>query len=456
MSEVMLNGNGEQPERVPQRFDVQEIRRRIKEVIQNEKSCATKKEAQPAVQQANTLEHTVQQASLTSASLEKDEHKQKPVLQQEREFTLLELIGNGGFGEVYKALWHTGDRIVTVKYCDDMSTEILLKNLAHPNITRILGHGQDEKGKYIIREYVDGKNLKEMLGKDTKLTDRQFLTIARQIIDAIYYLHAQGIVHGDIKPENILIPAELEKKFVKVTDFGLSRSIMNNFEQSIDTTIVRGTMNYMAPEQLYERQNPTQLSDIYSLAKLLLRMRAGKLQHYPSTTALKRKFGQYSNECSPQMQLNDDLELCLLPNPSERTRIQKIKKDFENLVTNPTRRMHKEYQNKPEEPKTENKTSGLAEIISGIYESTIAVMMPGYTLYQYQQGRSHALSISQMPNKNLILTGVIADIFMDIPFWQMITSAQPLSTGLMYLMIAGLAGKLMITAYLDSRLKKKI
>ncbi len=242
------------------------------------------------------------------------------VAEEEKSFVLLERIGSGGFGEVWKAQYYTGD-IVAVKYCkDSLDKEILAASLDHDNITRILAHGQDETGHYIVREYVEGRNLKELLEEEDVSQDCKKV-IAGSVIQAIQYLHNKGIVHGDIKPENILVPTDWENERVKVTDFGLARVVQKGCEQSIQTTTIQGSLRYLAPEIVYQNGKATKESDAYALGKVVLEMFTGEQHHYPSDRVLRNIVGPITREDRDFM---TELELCLHPNLEKRTSIQTL------------------------------------------------------------------------------------------------------------------------------------
>lgn len=378
---------------------------------------------------------------------------------KEKPFILLEPLGSGGFGQVWKAQWYTGD-IVTVKYCDDVDNETLAIDLDHPNITTILGQGVDKQGKYVIREYVEGRNLKAILGKDYALPAEDFFIIASQIIDATKYLHDKGIAHGDLKPENVLVPNDLLNESVKITDFGLAQAITKECEQSIETKMIRGTIDFMAPEQLYERKKPTKKSDIYSLGKLLLRMKTGELKYHPSTEALRNKFGQeQTGACSGSAY---DLELCLL-HPSERPEIEQIQNGLEAMAREPKESFYKVieahvlslYSNKLEQEVKLQKNEPIQIIeqkdkiksfVKEIAKRVFTLLMPGYTLYQ----GSRNSTIGEQTDKGLGYIGGITDALIFMPAAMMVISNNAqLNKDFLYLAAAGIIGKLMLTRYLD-------
>ncbi|MEP0767295.1 MAG: serine/threonine protein kinase, partial [Fimbriimonadia bacterium] len=142
-------------------------------------------------------------------------------------------------------------------------------SLAHPNIVTIYDVGEDAGRHFIAMEYLEGRNLRELLDVEGCLTPEQAVPIMKQVLDALGYAHRHGVVHRDIKPENIQILADGR---VKLTDFGIARL---TFEQSI--TIdgqVFGTPSYMSPEQVVGRDLDAR-TDIFSCGVVLYEMLTG-------------------------------------------------------------------------------------------------------------------------------------------------------------------------------------
>src|ERR1017187_7363966 len=202
---------------------------------------------------------------------------------------ILELIGKGGMGAVYKARQPALDRFVALKILAPRSGGDLdfaerftrearaLAKLSHPNIVAVydfgraeLPLGQDAQQRvpttpvhYFIMEYVDGPNLRQV-EQAGKLPPREALEIIPQICAALQFAHDEGIVHRDIKPENVLLD---KKGRVKIADFGLAK-ILGQEPKDFRLTGVRdvvGTPHYMAPEQIEKPQTVDHRADIYSL-----------------------------------------------------------------------------------------------------------------------------------------------------------------------------------------------
>jgi predicted Ser/Thr protein kinase len=199
---------------------------------------------------------------------------------------ILELLGQGGMGAVYKARQSGLDRLVALKILpfeagqDPAFTERFgrearaLARLNHPNIVSVYDFGQVGGLYYFIMEYVDGVNLRQLLLQG-QLQPAQALQIVPQICEALQFAHEEGVVHRDIKPENILLD---RKGRVKIADFGLAKLLGRSNDSHLTGPYqVMGTMHYMAPEQV---DNPLQVdhrADIYSLGVVFYEMLTGKL-----------------------------------------------------------------------------------------------------------------------------------------------------------------------------------
>jgi predicted Ser/Thr protein kinase len=203
------------------------------------------------------------------------------------ELEVLELLGQGGMGAVYKARQKNLDRIVALKVIppdaakDPAFTERFnrearaLARMNHPNIVTVYDFGQRGEVYYLLMEYVDGVNLRHTL-RAGNLQPREALAIVPQICDALQYAHDQGVVHRDIKPENVLLDRTGR---VKIADFGLAKLLgtgPNDFTLT-RTQQIMGTPRYMAPEQIEKPTTVDHRADIYSLGVVLYEMLTGEL-----------------------------------------------------------------------------------------------------------------------------------------------------------------------------------
>ncbi|HVM51287.1 MAG TPA: protein kinase [Candidatus Acidoferrum sp.] len=217
------------------------------------------------------------------------------------QFEILELLGQGGMGAVYKARQRSLDRLVALKilppetsgdpgFADRFTREArALARLNHPNIVAVHEFGQVSAPAttpptagappavlhYFVMEYVEGLNLRQ-LEQAGKLSAREALKIIPQICDALQFAHDEGIVHRDIKPENVMLDT---KGRVKITDFGLAK-ILGLEPEGLRLTgakDVMGTPHYMAPEQIEHPQEVDHRADIYSLGVVFYEMLTGEL-----------------------------------------------------------------------------------------------------------------------------------------------------------------------------------
>jgi predicted Ser/Thr protein kinase len=209
---------------------------------------------------------------------------------------VLEFLGKGGMGAVYKARQPSLDRLVALKilpptaaggpdFAERFNREArALARLSHPNIVTVYDFGQvrsvlsaapAELLHYLVMEFVDGGNLRQ-IERAGRLTPEQALTIVPQLCEALQFAHNEGIVHRDIKPENILLD---KKGRVKITDFGIAKMLSRTAEGKPLTGArdVVGTPHYMAPEQIEKPLTVDHRADIYSLGVVFYEMLTGEL-----------------------------------------------------------------------------------------------------------------------------------------------------------------------------------
>jgi len=205
-------------------------------------------------------------------------------------YTLLGDLGGGGMARVYLAHDEVLDRDVALKvlreqYADDEEFVGRFRRearnaaaLSHPNIVQIYDQGQAEDGtSYMAMEYVPGGTLKDRILEHAPLDPRDAAGIAARVARALAVAHARGIVHRDIKPQNVLLTGSGD---VKVADFGIARAASATVVTQ--TNLVLGTAGYMAPEQASgERVGPE--SDLYSLGVVLYEMLTGSLLYEADT-----------------------------------------------------------------------------------------------------------------------------------------------------------------------------
>jgi serine/threonine protein kinase len=210
---------------------------------------------------------------------------------------ILELIGRGGMGAVYKARQKELDRIAALKilppdigrdaaFADRFAREAkALAKLNHPGIVTIYEVGRADGLYFFLMEFVDGVSLRQLLERG-RLSAREALAIAPQLCDALQYAHDQGIVHRDIKPENIMLD---RRGRVKIADFGLAKlagagngTAPGPSSSAGSTTLtqggkIMGTPHYMAPEQIHHPEQVDHRADIYALGVVFYQMLTGEL-----------------------------------------------------------------------------------------------------------------------------------------------------------------------------------
>ncbi len=210
---------------------------------------------------------------------------------------ILEFVGQGGMGAVYKARQKELDRIVALKilppdiggdaaFAERFTREAkALAKLNHPNIVTLYEFGRAEGLYFFLMEFVDGVNLRELMHGE-RISTREALAIVPQICDALQFAHDQGIVHRDIKPENILLD---RRGRVKVADFGLAKIIADTTSEAQGAGVTAGapelteagktmgTPQYMSPEQIHAPGEVDNRADIYALGVVFYQMLTGEL-----------------------------------------------------------------------------------------------------------------------------------------------------------------------------------
>ena len=196
-------------------------------------------------------------------------------------YEIIRNIGEGGMANVYLSLDTILNRKVAVKVLrGDLATDekFLRKfqreasaasNLDHPNIVGIYDVGEDNGNYFIVMEYVEGQTLKSLIKRRGSLTLPEVLDIMTQLTSGIAHAHQNGIIHRDIKPQNVLI---LDDGLIKIADFGIAHAL--NSDELTQTNSVMGSVHYLPPEQANGEQS-TFKSDIYSLGILMFELLTG-------------------------------------------------------------------------------------------------------------------------------------------------------------------------------------
>jgi serine/threonine protein kinase len=248
---------------------------------------------------------------------------------------ILELLGQGGMGAVYKARQPGLDRLVALKilpsragsdpgFAERFNREArALARLSHPNIVAVYDFGQTHGLHYFVMEYVDGPNLRQ-IERANRLSTREALQIIPQICEALQFAHDEGVVHRDIKPENVLLD---RKGRVKIADFGLAK-ILGREAADLRLTgaqDVMGTPHYMAPEQVEKPQEVDHRADIYSLGVVFYEMLTGELP--------LGKFALPSQKVRVDVRLDEVVLHTLEKEPSRRYQhASEVKTDVETIA----------------------------------------------------------------------------------------------------------------------------
>jgi eukaryotic-like serine/threonine-protein kinase len=207
-------------------------------------------------------------------------------------YELEELLGRGGMSSVFRAHDRVLERKVALKilherfsgdptYVERFRREALaIARLSHPNIVTVIDRGDFEGRQYIVFEAVSGPNLKELLAERCRLPSAEALALVHQAARGLAFAHEQGIVHRDVKPQNVLVDAD---GVAKVTDFGLVRSSEGGDGLTLPGTVL-GTSDYLAPEGATGGRADAR-SDQYALGALLYELLTGEVP-YPADSAV--------------------------------------------------------------------------------------------------------------------------------------------------------------------------
>lgn len=242
-------------------------------------------------------------------------------------YEIQELIGVGGMAMVYRAYDTIDDKTVAIKILKDEflgNDEFIrrFKNeskaiavLSHPNIVKVYDVSFGDRIQYIVMEYIDGITLKEYISHQHQIPWKEAVHFTVQILQALQHAHEKGVVHRDVKPQNIML---LQDGTIKVTDFGIAR--FSNTETRTMTDKAIGSVHYIAPEQA--RGDVTDgKADIYSVGVMLYEMLTGKLP-FEADSAVSVAIMQLQNDPKPLREINENI-----PEGLEEITLKAMRKD---------------------------------------------------------------------------------------------------------------------------------
>ncbi len=331
-------------------------------------------------------------------------------------YEISEIIGVGGMAVVYKAYDNIDDRVVAVKILKDefLANEEFrrrFKNeskaiavLSHPNIVRVYDVSYGDRLQYIVMEYVEGITLKEYIQQQGIINHREAVFFVMQILRALQHAHDKGIVHRDIKPQNIML---LENGAIKVTDFGIARFSASETRTMTDSTI--GSVHYISPEQARGDLTDDK-ADIYSVGVMLYEMLTGRLP-FESDNTVSVAIMQLQQDPEMPRAINPEIPVGLeqiiiramqknindryqsaaemLLDLEEFKRNTSIRFDYDYSNDQPTKyipnvtntvkpvRVDEEYDDEAEEPVVKNRT---IPILIGIIVALVVILGAGFGL----------------------------------------------------------------------------
>jgi len=226
-------------------------------------------------------------------------------------YTIVGNVGVGGMSVVYGAYDIKTNETVAVKMLDLSSCEtdtarieaekrfvseaIIMERLSHPNIVNICGVSDKGEPPYVVMEYIEANTLKKKIETCGALTFEETLYYTKQILEALIHTHERGVVHCDIKPQNIML---LPDGSIKLTDFGIARIIDSDENKESDTAV--GTVYYISPEQASGRRIDGR-SDIYSLGVMMYEMATGRLPFSAEDTSAVSRMHIEQNPMRPKV-----------------------------------------------------------------------------------------------------------------------------------------------------------
>ncbi len=313
-------------------------------------------------------------------------------------YEIQEVIGVGGMAVVYKAYDNIDDRTVAVKilkeeYLANEEFRRRFKNeskaiavLSHPNIVKVFNVSYGDRLQYIVMEHVEGITLKEYIEQQGKLGIKETVHFTMQILRALQHAHDKGIVHRDIKPQNIML---LSNGNIKVTDFGIARFSYSDTKTMTDSAI--GSVHYISPEQA-RGDTTDDRADIYSVGVVLYEMLTGQLP-FQSDNSVSVALMQLQSDPKRPRELNNSIPVgleqivmhAMQKNAKDRyLTAAEMLLDIEEFKRNPTIRFQRDYfvDNDPTKFMTKKPSSPVAPVIQ---QPQQPVVQPEYDDYDDEE-----------------------------------------------------------------------
>ncbi len=278
-------------------------------------------------------------------------------------YRIVETIGAGGMANVYLAINLTSRRQVAIKVLKEEfinDAEFLRRfereakavlHLSHDNIVRAYGVGEAEGLPYIVLEYIEGQTLKQIVSENGPMPSRLAVSMGLQILDALAAAHSAGIIHRDVKPQNVIVTPEGR---CMLTDFGIARDAESSTITFAGSTIL-GSVHYLSPEQA-QGKPVSQASDLYSVGILLYELLTGQVP-FTGDNSVAIALMHINDDPVPPIQLNprippalnDVIMRALKKNLSERyVTAREMAKQLKRTLTEPDGSFAKVYM--PEQP----------------------------------------------------------------------------------------------------------
>lgn len=244
----------------------------------------------------------------------------------------MSLIGEGALGAVWKAKQRMVERIVAIKVLSESTEEQsaaflrfqreaqALSSLNHPNIVVVFDFGLSEEGfPFLVMDYLEGQNLHQLIQQENRLDVERAVPIFIQICNAMAHAHSRGILHRDLKPDNIILTeSDGTKDIVKLVDFGIAKRLDEDRQNVRKLTVegqVLGTPAFMSPEQIMGNKLDAR-SDIYSFGCLMFHTLTGRLP-ISGSSSIDTMAKHISNEpmdfavAAPGLVLPQGLQRCI-------------------------------------------------------------------------------------------------------------------------------------------------